>query len=273
MAIEVFNRCEKKYFLNQHQFDEIRSRISDYMMMDAYNKNGKAYKISNIYYDTEHDDIIRACIEKPVYKEKLRIRSYGVPSIEDMVFVEIKKKYNGIVYKRRTGMKLRDAYNYLSGRVSNQYILENNPKINSQLLGEINFFKNFYHVQPKLYLSYDRLAYFEKDDGDFRLTIDHNITTRREQIGLENGSFGEQLLPENIYLMEIKMNRAVPLWFTKLLSELKVYPVSFSKYGTEYKKYIIENKNYANKRKEEKVCLNPFLPLQQIIPSLSVQHC
>lgn len=274
MAIEVFNRCEKKYLLNQQQYETMLEKISDYMVMDAYNKNNQFYKISNIYYDTINNDIIRTCIDKPIYKEKLRIRSYGVPSIEDNVFVEIKKKYNGIVYKRRTQMQLNDAYHYLSGNVSASYIIQNNSKINNQLLGEIDYYKNFYKIVPKVYLSYDRLAYFEKNDGDFRITFDTNITTRREHIRLEYGSFGEMLLPENMYLMEIKINRAVPLWFARIISDLNIYPVSFSKYGTEYKKYMIEHQgSFSKSRKEEKICLNPFLPLQQIIQSISVLQC
>ncbi len=274
MAIEVFNRCEKKYLLNQQQYEAMLENISDYMVMDTYNKNNQFYKISNIYYDTINNDIIRTCIDKPIYKEKLRIRSYGVPSVEDNVFVEIKKKYNGIVYKRRTQMQLKDAYQYLRGDISASYIIQNNSNINNQLLGEIDYYKNFYKVVPKVYLSYDRLAYFEKNDGDFRITFDTNITTRREDIRLEYGSFGELLLPENMYLMEIKINRAVPLWFVKIMSDLKIYPVSFSKYGTEYKKYIMKYQDSFNKsRKEEKICLNPFLPLQQIIQSISVPQC
>lgn len=274
MAIEVFNRCEKKYLLNQQQYEAMIENISDYMVMDTYNKNNQFYKISNIYYDTINNDIIRTCIDKPIYKEKLRIRSYGVPSVEDNVFVEIKKKYNGIVYKRRTQMQLKDAYQYLRGDISASYIIQNNSNINNQLLGEIDYYKNFYKVVPKVYLSYDRLAYFEKNDGDFRITFDTNITTRREDIRLEYGSFGELLLPENMYLMEIKINRAVPLWFVKIMSDLKIYPVSFSKYGTEYKKYIMKHQDSFNKsRKEEKICLNPFLPLQQIIQSISVPQC
>ena len=118
------------------------------------------------------------------------------------------------------------------------------------------------------------MAYFEKNDGDFRITFDTNIMTRREDIRLEYGSFGQLLLSENMYLMEIKINRAVPLWFAQIMSSLNIYPISFSKYGTEYKKYIIKNNGYFSKsRKEEEICLNPFLPLQQIIQSISVLQC
>ncbi|MED9973264.1 MAG: VTC domain-containing protein, partial [Lachnospira sp.] len=131
MAIEVFNRYEKKYMMDEDTFYKLTTRIADYMNPDAYNRNGEAYRISNIYYDTENDQLIRASIEKPVYKEKLRLRAYGTPELTDTVFVEIKKKYNGIVNKRRTSMTLKDAYDYLDSGVQPDF--EHN-KINRQVL-------------------------------------------------------------------------------------------------------------------------------------------
>ena len=124
MAIEVFNRCEKKYMLDKEQYEAVINKMSSHMEVDAYNKDNKFYMISNIYYDTPDDRLIRASIEKPAYKEKMRVRSYGVPGIDDNVFVEIKKKYNGIVNKRRTGIKLGDAYDYLDGKISKDDFLQ-----------------------------------------------------------------------------------------------------------------------------------------------------
>ena len=112
--------------------------------------------------------------------------------------------------------------------------------LNRQVLKEIDYFKSIYDLKPKVYLSYDRYAFFEKNDGDFRVTFDTNITTRRGDVRLESGSYGNRLLPQNIYLMVIKINGSVPMWFTSCLSDLKIYPVSFSKYGTEYKRYVLE---------------------------------
>lgn len=268
MAIEVFNRCEKKYLLTRQQYEQLTSRMMDYMVLDAYNHDKAFYQICNIYYDTIDDRLIRASIEKPVYKEKLRLRSYGTPDMNDNVFVEIKKKYNGIVNKRRTSMTLKTAYNYINNNV---YPDMENVHLNKQVFREIDYFKNYYHIVPKLYLSYERRAYFEKDDGDFRVTFDKNITTRRYELGLEYGSYGQQLLNEDVYLMEVKINSAVPIWFARILSELKIYPVSFSKYGTEYKKYVI---NKYNRVKEgEDICLNQFLQLQQIMPSALAHQC
>lgn len=237
MAIEVFNRYEKKYILDEHTFRRLLERINDYMEPDKYNLNGQFYSICNIYYDTDDNRLIRSSIEKPVYKEKLRMRSYGTPCGEDKVFLEIKKKYNGIVNKRRTSIVLKDAYKYMESDV---YPESDIQCINTQVLKEIDYFKKMYTLKPKVYLSYDRYAYFEKNDGDFRVTFDTNITTRRGDVRLESGSYGNKLIPDRLYLMEIKISGAVPMWFTRCLSDLHIYPVSFSKYGTEYKRYVLE---------------------------------
>lgn len=236
MAIEVFNRYEKKYLIDEVTFKSLLNRISDYMELDKYNKNGQFYSISNIYYDTDDNRLIRSSIEKPVYKEKLRMRSYGTPNAHDKVFLEIKKKYNGIVNKRRTSIVLKDAYRYME----NGTFPYETECLNRQVLKELDYFRSIYDLKPKVYLSYDRYAFFEKNDGDFRVTFDTNITTRRGDVRLESGSYGNKLLPQSLYLMEIKINGSVPMWFTHCLSELKIYPVSFSKYGTEYKRYVLE---------------------------------
>ena len=273
MAIEVFNRCEKKYLLDKEQYQAVTYCMQSHMVPDLYNRDNEFYQISNIYYDTWDDRLIRSSIEKPVYKEKLRLRAYGTPKLSDEVFVEIKKKYDGIVNKRRTGMSLEKAYGYLGGTVSSLELEVRDKTINRQVMGEIDYFKSFYSLVPKVYLSYDRMAYFEKDDGDFRVTFDTNITSRRHNLRLELGSFGEKILPPDIYLMEIKINRAVPMWFTKIISELKIYPVSFSKYGTEYKRYVARTKSEEAKREGKTICLNQFLQAQQIIPSALAHQC
>lgn len=284
MAIEVFNRCEKKYLIDGTQYGCLQEKIRTHMEYDAYNPSGEQYKICNIYYDTGQDTLIRHSIEKPVYKEKLRIRSYGSPKEQDMIFVELKKKYKGIVNKRRTAMPLSDAYAYLDGRLLKEEVLAKNSGINRQVLEEIDYFKQLYRMSPKLYLSYDRIAYWDKENPDFRLTFDCNITTRRKEVRLEAGSYGTQLLPRGIYLMELKVNQAVPLWFAKLMSELQIYPISFSKYGSEYKAMLrsqvaeaagkeAQNEKQTGTREGEEGCLNQFLQIQQQrIPFISAHH-
>ena len=264
MAIEVFNRNEKKYIMDEKTYKQLLIRLEDYMELDAYNIGQEFYSISNIYYDTIDDQLIRNSIEKPIYREKLRVRSYGIPLIEDQVYIEIKKKYKDNVNKRRTAMKLADAYDYLNNDIYPDF---NQNKINMQVFNEIDYFKKFYKVVPKVHISYDRRAYFEQDDGDFRLTFDTNIKARRDNIRLEAGDGGDKLLEDGKYLMEVKISNAAPIWFTRLMAEFNIYPTSFSKYASEYKRYI---NNMITKG--EHICLNQYLQHLQTIQFQLVQQ-
>ena len=234
MAIEVFNRYEHKYLIDKETFEKIIKVLDKHMTMDSYNQNHNPYTISNIYFDTPDDFLIRESLSKPVYKEKLRLRSYGIPNLDSKVFLETKKKFNGIVNKRRTKLKLSEAYKFIaSGKI---------PPIqdymNPQVLREIEYLLNIYNLSPKVYLAYDRIAYFEKKNNDLRISFDMNIRARRYNLALEAGDHGEKLLPDDVILMEIKTALAKPLWLTKLLSELDIKRERFSKYGTEFKKMI-----------------------------------
>ncbi|MEG0779581.1 MAG: polyphosphate polymerase domain-containing protein [Oscillospiraceae bacterium] len=226
MAQAVFNRYEKKYLMPASIYRELRQRLLPHMQEDSYG----LHTICNIYYDTPESDLIRRSIEKPVYKEKLRLRSYGTPTPDTKVFLEIKKKYNKMVNKRRVQLTLQEAYDYVERGIR--------PPGDSQILREIDFFLSRYPLQRGLYLAYDRIALFGKQDEAFRVTFDQNIRSRRSLMGMENGSRGEALLPEGYYLMESKVMGATPLWFTEILSSLALYPVSFSKYGNIYKKEL-----------------------------------
>jgi SPX domain-containing protein involved in vacuolar polyphosphate accumulation len=256
MAIEVFSRYEKKYLLTEETYLWLLEHISENMKLDKFNQDGKLYNIANIYYDTENDALIRASIEKPIYKEKLRLRSYGVPEMNDKVFLEIKKKYKGLVNKRRTTLRLFEAYNLVEQGTDPG----SQPYINRQVLEEIKYFLKIYDLKPKVYLTYDRQAFFSKDNQDFRVTFDTNIRSRRIDVGLEKGNQGELLIDNMFWLMEIKSSEAIPLWFTKLLSEKALFPTSFSKYGTEYKKTI--QKINAGEEKGEIKCSRQYLKQQ-----------
>lgn len=258
MAIEVFNRIEKKYLLNDTTYRKLVHRLEDYMEVDSYNKGQELYSIANIYYDTPSDELIRNSLEQPIYKEKLRLRSYGVPALGDSVFLEIKKKFGRIVNKRRTSLLLSEAYEYMDNRKQPTQ----SPYINQQVLHEIEEGLKRYNLFPKVFLAYDRLAFFGKEDPEFRVTFDTNLRTRREQLRLEAGMDGTPLLEEGVWLMEVKILGATPLWFTHLLSEYQLYATSFSKYGTEYKKYLLQQNLLKG---EEILCLNQLLhqPMRQ----------
>ena len=240
MAIEVFNRYERKFLIRNDCYLKLRERLLEYMEPDAHSKDGEFYTICNIYYDTKQNELISHSLEKPVYKEKLRLRSYGVVTPEDKVFLEIKKKYNKKVNKRRTKLKLAEAYAF----VESGELPAHQPYMNAQVLRELQYFLRRMNMElkPALFLSYDRVAMFGKENKEFRITFDRNITTRRYDLGLHYGVYGDKLLAEDEWIMEVKIENAMPMWMTKILSEFQIYPVSFSKYGTEYTRFMMERR-------------------------------
>ena len=231
MAIEVMMRHENKYLVDGEKYSKLQSRLSQYMELDVYNKQSELYTISNIYYDTDDNNLVRASISKPGYKEKLRVRAYGAPARADMVFVEIKKKYDGVVIKRRCAFALSEAYEFLES-----HNIEPKEYMNAQVLKEIDYFIRLHAPKPKLYLAYERRAYV--GENDLRVTFDTNVRTRRHDLRLEKGSYGDKLLDDDVWLVEIKTNGAIPLWLTEILSELRIYSQGYSKYGEEYQRRL-----------------------------------
>lgn len=195
MAIKSFKRYEKKYLLTGEQYEKLIPRLLEYMKMDDHCVNN-SYSIYNIYYDTDDNSVIRHSISKPYYKEKLRLRSYKIPqSPSDKVFLELKKKINKIVNKRRAIITLEEAYNFLE--------FGERPKctdfITEQVINEIEYYLSHTKVNPTIYIGYNRIAFFGKEDKDFRLTIDSKIITRREDLFLESGCHGTDILKPNGY--------------------------------------------------------------------------
>jgi len=232
MAIEVIRRTETKFLLDRKTYEELLKKISPHIEKDEYFESF----IYNIYYDTDNFDLIIKSIEKPVYKEKVRLRSYGIPKLDDYVFLEIKKKYSGVVGKRRVRIKLRDFYDYIENGTY--------PKCNQQIMKEIDYCFKIYNLKPKMFLAYDRHSYYDKDNKNFRITFDWNIRSREENLKLNTKDAGDKpYLDENYLLMETKAMGSLPMWFTSILSSLKIYPTSFSKYGNIYKKKV-EGKRY-----------------------------
>ena len=233
MAKMTFERVEKKFLLTTEQYEEIRESFSPYFHADKYGQ----YTICNVYFDTEDDYLIRHSLAKPPYKEKLRLRSYGKETSPDtLFFLEIKKKYKGVVYKRRITLDLQEAEVLLSsGRLPQWQDDPSRPFQDRQILREMQYFIDFYHPQPKLFLGYDRIALAGIDDPELRVTFDTGIRCRETEVSpITGGSNGYRILPEGKFLMEIKVSGAYPFWMAKALSNAKAYPVSFSKYGCYY---------------------------------------
>lgn len=231
-----FQRKEIKFLINNYQYNELIRTVEEYMDPDKYCGDNAEYGVFNIYYDTEDNHLIRTSLQKPYYKEKLRLRSYCCPATQDdKVFLEIKKKIGGVVNKRRVTMTLAEAEIYLQTRqrpLCEKYI-------QTQVFNELDMFLDRYDVSAKQYVSYIRSAWFGKDDKDFRLTFDRSITTRRENLSLEIESYGEQLINFGEFLMEVKIKDTMPMWLAKKLAELKIYKISFSKYGRAYRNFVL----------------------------------
>ncbi len=224
--LSVFRRYEIKYLICEEQKARILQTIIPYMQLDAYGKS----TVRNLYYDTMNYQLIRRSMEKPQYKEKLRIRSYKTLSQEDFVFVELKKKYNKVVYKRRIHMPYTEALLWLSGK-------RGAPE--GQIAREIDYVRDFYGtLSPAVYLSYEREAYRMRDGGDFRLTFDENILAREEDLNLTSSPYGTPLLASGLCLMEIKCTGGIPLWLVHTLSQEQIYKTSFSKYAHAYEDLI-----------------------------------
>ena len=232
----VFKRYEIKYLLDHAQKERIIEAMKLYMALDKYGRT----TIRNIYFDTENYRLIRKSIEKPSYKEKLRIRSYDQVTNNGIVFVELKKKYQGVVYKRRVSLPETDAMSWIKGEAEC-------PKT-TQITKEIDYFCNFYGgIRPAVFLSYEREAFYNIGGGDFRVTFDENILYRQTELTLTQQAYGEPILDSGKTLMEIKCSGGIPLWMVEILSREGIYKTSFSKYGSAYLDILAKTKVNQNK--------------------------
>lgn len=226
----VFTRYELKYLVTKEQKKELLKLIDLYMTPDEFGQSS----IYNLYYDTATFLLIRRSLDKPVYKEKLRLRSYLRADSDTQVFLELKKKHKDIVYKRRISLSEENATGYFE----NAFHLPD-----TQIGREIDYFKNIYEdLAPRVWITYDRQAFFGKQDGDFRITFDENILWREEDLSLCSEKYGNLLLDEDLVLMEVKVTGGMALWLTHFLTENQIYKTSFSKYGNVYKEMINRKK-------------------------------
>ena len=232
---KVFKRSELKYLITLEQMQSLKNVLEIYMEKDKYFKS----TIRNIYYDTPSYLLIRTSLEKPDYKEKLRIRSYKKVNDSDDVFIELKKKFKKIVYKRREVLSYNAAKQFL-----NQKVIPNDLQITNEIAYTINYYQT---LKPTIFLAYDRLAYIGKEDKNLRITFDSNIIFRNYDIDLSKDVYGTKLLDDNLVLLEIKTLMGLPRWLLDFLGENKIYKQSFSKYGLVYRKSITkeEGRIYA----------------------------
>lgn len=229
MGVQMtFKRYELKYILTRRQVKLLKDAMNAHMELDRFGHS----TIRNIYLDTDNFRLIRRSIEKPLYKEKLRVRAYGKANSGDEVFVELKKKFDSVVYKRRLTLPHRVAMD----------ALENGLPLpaEGQIAREIATFRDFYGptLKPAMFLSYEREAYYPIDGVDFRLTLDENILWRTDHIDLGESCWGTSLLGPDEVLMELKTPGGIPLWMVQFLTENDIRKVSFSKYGSAYRQML-----------------------------------
>lgn len=224
MIQNIFERIEQKYLLSEEQYICLNNLISKYFEKDNFFES----HIYNIYFDNDNRDLTINSLEKPLYKEKIRARSYFAPKENDVIFFEIKQKFRGTVYKRRVKLTLKEYNDYLKSNIF--------PENNRQIMKEIDYYIHHYKLKPFMLVAYDRLSYYSKSDKNFRLTFDTNLRSRQNNLTLSDSNDDSFYFDKPTYIMEVKCLGSLPLWFTKVLSKYQIYPSSFSKIGNIYKK-------------------------------------
>lgn len=224
--IAVMQRYELKYLLTPEQTNRLKSALKGHMEVDQYGMTS----IASLYYDTPDHHLIRESLDKPAFKEKIRLRSYGLATKDSPVYLELKRKAEGIVYKRRVSSTIEAVNDFF----------DNGGDIckDGQIAKEISYFRDYYRdLSPACLIIYDRTAYYQKD-GDLRLTIDHNPRYRVQDLNLTTSMEGTSLLPDGYTILEIKVQQSMPLWLGKILADEGIYKSSFSKYGEAYRQQL-----------------------------------
>ena len=240
----VFKRYELKYILDSAQYAAIKAEIEKRLSPDEFGRN----TVQSLYYDTPDNRLIRASIEKPAFKEKLRVRCYNLNDDDKNVYVEMKRKYDGVVYKRRIACKEGEVAALLNGEAQTDGKTQT-----SQIGKELDYFTRFYgNLTPKILILCEREAFCDKE-SDLRVTFDENIRYRADDLNFYSSLDGENLLPDDFVLMELKSGSAFPLWLCRILGEQNVKKQSFSKYGSAYERELLKSKLRSNI-----ICLNRF---------------
>ena len=226
---EHFLRREVKYRLNSEMFEILKREFAAHVVQDKFH----FVCVHNIYYDNDSHEIIRRSIEKPLFKQKLRLRAYEKNGeLDGHAFVEMKNKYEGSVFKRRVKIPIGAARLLADGTPLCGVIAS------GQIADELLFYAGAKDCRPKIYVSYNRYAYCAKAEKDLRITFDFGIFSRVERLWLCRDSADEQLLTDDDYILEIKSERPFPLWLTGILAKHRLYPQSFSKYGRIYEESL-----------------------------------
>ncbi len=232
--ISVMKRYELKYYLNKDQLAFFEEKIASYMKLDQYGLT----TIASLYFDTPDFRLITKSIEKPKFKEKIRLRGYGLVNEDKPTFLEVKRKCEGIVYKRRITLSEKEALNFISTCETTKQ---------NQIDREVEaFLKAHYPLEAKYLIIYDRKAFYQ-DNSDLRITIDRNPRYRTTKLNLHTSMEGIPLVEEGGAILEVKVQNAIPLWLTSILSQGKIYQTSFSKVGRAHLKELSKRRTLQQK--------------------------
>lgn len=227
--MEYFRRIEQKYILTKSEFEQVVDALSEYVDKDDYYESN----ICSVYFDNSNNDLIINSLDSPLYKEKIRIRSYGIVNDKGKIFLELKKKYKSVTYKKRVKMTLEEFWDYYEKDIIPD-------GCNNLSMKEIDYCFNKYKLIPKMFVCYDRYSYIDKKNKSIRITFDYNIKYRGNHLNLDCNRYLEDLVDDDTYIMEIKTLDGIPLWFSNTLTKLKLYPGGFSKYKEAYIRTINE---------------------------------
>ena len=235
--MNIFRRVEQKYLITSEQYNALMEALGDKLVKDEYFYND----IYNLYLDAPDHRLIIQSIEKPMYKETFRVRSYGLAENEDSkVYLEIKKKFDGTSHKRRISMALGEFYKYMEKG--------NRPKgANPITLAELDYDFEKYNLQPSILINYERYSYYFRGNKDLRVTFDHNVKYRVKKPDLTNGDDMHHIIDKDMYIMEIKSLDSLPIKLSQLLAKLKIYPRGFSKPKNAYLKSLERAKQKERK--------------------------
>ncbi|WP_142826013.1 polyphosphate polymerase domain-containing protein [Planococcus soli] len=229
MAIEIFCRKEQKYLISKEQYNRLIEEMGNRMRSDKNGDNGK-YTVTSLYFENEAKQIYFETKNKLQYRQKLRLRVYGDTDLAGTAFFEVKQKHKDVVNKRRAVIPLAEAYRYL--KEGSKGGLDHFHVSNRQVLKEIDYFINYYGLQPEMIVSYDRHALHGVDDEDLRITFDFNLRCRNQDLHLEHGTYGDPFIDLNLVVLEVKVDHSVPLWLVRILQSLDCEQRSASKFCT-----------------------------------------
>ncbi|MCL1787878.1 MAG: polyphosphate polymerase domain-containing protein [Defluviitaleaceae bacterium] len=221
----IFRRQEVKFVITDAQRGQIYDFVAGRIPPDVFGK----YLVQSLYFDTDHWDVICTSIDKPLFKEKLRLRCYGVPNLHSTMYLELKKKYRGIVHKRRIAFPMAE--------LEHKSVRDIAAADTTQVGRELNFYLQSMPVHEKVHISYHRAAF--EDDSGLRITFDTDVRFRTNLLDYQHPDGGRPILPPGLTVIEVKTLGGIPMWLARAFSNLSIYPTSFSKYGVGYKKYIV----------------------------------